>query len=638
MARLLVFVPGLLLAAAPLAASESTVEQRRAYDTAAAAAGRDAGAHVKLALWCEAHGLTAERQKHLALAVLADPANTIARGLMGLVRDGSAWRRPADIAAKVDTAGGLGATLAEYNARREKTAASADAQWKLALWCADHGLAAEAKAHLATVVRLEPGRAAAWKRLGYTKHGTRWMTPEQIEAQRADREAQEKADKYWLPVLRQTRDDLRDGRTRSAALATLAKVDDPRAFPSIVRVFMRAEAADQTLATQLLGQIDCAASSRGLALLAASGASPEIRRAACEILRRRDPREYVGLLIDRLDDPTPFEIGVIAQGDSLFRVLMTEQPDCYVMNVYDGPIAGPVMTGASRPATFETTEPSTWVPGVLTTGFGADPLSQNTVRFYNGLALQIEARERAREARVAQQTEEIAARDAQSLAQRNAAIVARNAGIFQALANTTGVKQPDDREAWKSWYMDMLGYRYEKAQRGMKPVVLAQRFTGQTGGGTYECFAAGTPVQTLAGPKAIETLRVGDRVLAQDTQSGALGYQPILTVYKNPPAATVRIDMGGETIVPSTLHRFWKAGQGWVLARELKQGDVLRTVRGPITISSVNVDKTQPVYNLDVDVTRTYFVGDTGALVHDNSMPELRTKGFDARPELSANP
>ena len=42
-------------------------------------------AHVRLALWCESHGLTAERLKHLSLAVLYDPSNMLARGLMGLV-------------------------------------------------------------------------------------------------------------------------------------------------------------------------------------------------------------------------------------------------------------------------------------------------------------------------------------------------------------------------------------------------------------------------------------------------------------------------------------------------------------------------------------------------------------------------
>ncbi len=43
---------------------------RAAYEAAQAKAGHDAKAHVRLALWCEAHGLGAERMKHLAMAVL----------------------------------------------------------------------------------------------------------------------------------------------------------------------------------------------------------------------------------------------------------------------------------------------------------------------------------------------------------------------------------------------------------------------------------------------------------------------------------------------------------------------------------------------------------------------------------------
>ena len=56
-----------------------------AYHAAAARAGHDANAHIRLALWCEAHGLSAERVTQLALAVLYDPSNALARGLSGLV-------------------------------------------------------------------------------------------------------------------------------------------------------------------------------------------------------------------------------------------------------------------------------------------------------------------------------------------------------------------------------------------------------------------------------------------------------------------------------------------------------------------------------------------------------------------------
>jgi hypothetical protein len=42
---------------------------------------RDPAAHVRLALWCEAHGLKAEKLRHLALAVLIDPKAVLDLGL-----------------------------------------------------------------------------------------------------------------------------------------------------------------------------------------------------------------------------------------------------------------------------------------------------------------------------------------------------------------------------------------------------------------------------------------------------------------------------------------------------------------------------------------------------------------------------
>ena len=47
------------------------------YQSLRAKAGRDPAAHIRMALWCEQHGLNAEKLKHLALAVLKDPQNTM---------------------------------------------------------------------------------------------------------------------------------------------------------------------------------------------------------------------------------------------------------------------------------------------------------------------------------------------------------------------------------------------------------------------------------------------------------------------------------------------------------------------------------------------------------------------------------
>src|SRR5437588_10327081 len=123
MGALLIVCAGLLGAAAAAPTADVLAEYREAE----AGLGRDADAHVRLALWCEAHGLQAERVKHLALAVLADPKNATARGLMGLVAFRGQWSRPDKVAEKVKSDALLAAKLAEYNARREKTAETADA-------------------------------------------------------------------------------------------------------------------------------------------------------------------------------------------------------------------------------------------------------------------------------------------------------------------------------------------------------------------------------------------------------------------------------------------------------------------------------------------------------------------------------
>ncbi len=150
------------------------------------------------------------------------------------------------------------------------------------------------------------------------------------------------------------------------------------------------------------------------------------------------------------------------------------------------------------------------------------------------------------------------------------------------------------------------------------------------------CFAAGTPVWTRAGRVPIESLKVGDVVLSQNVETGALSYQPVMVVHHNPPAETLRITVGGEVLVSSELHRFWVAGKGWSMARDLRTGTELRNVNGVERITAIEPDRVQPVFNLDVGQNRSFFVGDSGVLVHDHSLPGTRVEPFDARPELAS--
>jgi hypothetical protein len=154
----------------------------------------------------------------------------------------------------------------------------------------------------------------------------------------------------------------------------------------------------------------------------------------------------------------------------------------------------------------------------------------------------------------------------------------------------------------------------------------------------HSCFGAGTPVRTIGGPRPIEDLEVGDIVLTQDTRTGALSFEPVLAVFHNPPAATLRIDLGGDTVVATAIHRFWRAGQGWVMARELRPGDAIRTLAGSARVVAVTEEAVQPVFNLEVSEGHAFFVGDRAALVHDNSPVRPQLHPFDAPPGLATTP
>jgi len=66
------------------------------------------------------------------------------------------------------------------------------------------------------------------------------------------------------------------------------------------------------------------------------------------------------------------------------------------------------------------------------------------------------------------------------------------------------------------------------------------------------------------------------------------------------------------------------------MARDLKPGDAIRTREGLIEVKAVEAAPTQPVFNLAVAQVASFFVGQTGALVHDNSLVEPAKTPFDA--------
>ena len=637
-----------LIAGSPAAdTSPPASRTAAAYQEARAKAGRSPEEQVRLALWCEAHGLTNERLHHLALAVLADPGNVAARGLMGLVARDGRWSSPESVASKAQA----DPTLAEYEARRLKAPYTADGQWALGIWADEHDLRDQARAHLTAVIRLDPSRDAAWKKLGYRRFEGRWRTDAQLAASKAESEARDRAEKHWPPLLAKWRGWLDSPEKRAEAEAGLDSVDDPRAVSSVLKVFGRGTPAAQGLAVRLLGRIDTPGSSRGLAMLATWGGTPEIRRAAAEVLRHRDPREFLGPLVGGFRQVVRYEFGPVmgADGHSHLSLFVEgKQHNVQVTSnwVYNTPAqsTAPRLFAEGMPFDPYGVQASQGpdfgygynAPAAMTGfGYGMGALAGGKLDPASALVRQATYAAIERDAQIAQAQARkpaigpnFAAQTSAMMAQiddYNATVPRDNAAIYASLGLITGQALPMDPEAWKGWWVDSLGYSYKSSSQA-KPTVSRP---------TYEytivsCFAAGTPVRTLTGDRPIEAIRVGDQVLSQDTATGGLRYRTITAIHHNPPATALRVKLGGEVILATGFHRFWKVGQGWVMARELKAGDVLRTLVGPAKVESIESDKVQPVYNLDVADDADFFVGKLGALVHDNTLPDPRRAPFDA--------
>ena len=234
--------------------------------------------------------------------------------------------------------------------------------------------------------------------------------------------------------------------------------------------------------------------------------------------------------------------------------------------------------------------------------------------------------------------------DLEAIDWENLSTAQTNSRVLHALHQLTGGRLGPDQSAWASWWSEQLGYRYYRRSTPPKQVIVQEVSATyvppppppviytETGVRLRSCFGAGTMVLSRSGLRPIETLEVGDQVLTQNTATGTLSFEPILSVFHNPPSRVLRIELSGnDAIVTTDIHRFWLVGKGWTMARELKQGDRMRLVSGVAEVVAIGTAPRQSVYNLEVARNRNFFVGGQSALVHDNTLVAPVGLAFDAR-------
>lgn len=166
-----------------------------------------------------------------------------------------------------------------------------------------------------------------------------------------------------------------------------------------------------------------------------------------------------------------------------------------------------------------------------------------------------------------------------------------------------------------------------------------------SGGG---CFTMGTMVLTAGGPRRIERVMPGTEVHSYDLSSGEWTFSKVSKqgAYRYQ-GDIITIQMNSDKIEATGNHPFFvlsgdklasrplpaevlkeeqeTAGPGrWVEARDLKTGDVLKSINGgELTVTGLlSRNEKVEVYHLEIESNHNYAVHQTGILVHNGGQKE----------------
>lgn len=193
----------------------------------------------------------------------------------------------------------------KYHRRAATVPDTAEANWELAEWCRTNRLTAEADAHTARVIELDPNHAEARRKLGYSRHRGKWMTRDELMASRgmfryegSFRTRQEiellerskrgtEAAVNWRKQLARWRRDLGSSKPQEsmAAADKFKGLRDPAAAGALVRMLKSENNLDvQDLLIATAARIEHPATVQALATLSLRSPRHEVRQQCLEHL------------------------------------------------------------------------------------------------------------------------------------------------------------------------------------------------------------------------------------------------------------------------------------------------------------------------------------------------------------------
>lgn len=144
------------------------------------------------------------------------------------------------------------------------------------------------------------------------------------------------------------------------------------------------------------------------------------------------------------------------------------------------------------------------------------------------------------------------------------------------------------------------------------------------------CFTEDTLVTTRNGLLPIKDLSVGDKVYSYDENSDSYQYNLITQVINNTTSELIEISIGDE-IIRSTPNHPYLTDIGWVEANDLFVGSFILSEDNNYEIidSITHIDLDEPIntYNLCIENSHTYLVGNNQLVVHNNCKPNEKYAG-----------
>lgn len=559
----------------------------------------------------EMKGDAAEQFARLREAVRAEPDNEQARWQLGEIKIGDEWMAVEDSQRKA----AVDPVQVEYRELRRQANDKPAGQLTLARWCRNHGLEDEGRFHWANVLALQPNNREALRALESRWQDGKLVTDEEIDEAKGEAISSRQATRVWSSRVKAWQRVLareRDSNPQTVALTEIRSVRDVAAIPAVEAVTLIADpdASPGSLGRQRMGRAFVTAldemkeqpATESLVRHAVLAEAPSVRIAATVALGERPLHDFVPILLDGLTMPI----------ESTYRVETSADGSVHYMHSL-------YREGSEKDWKHETTraafarQSNRRVAAQLLNDINRGAMGANVRSAGRGTS--------TAGSFTAEFSREAAAAEKQ-VAAMNEAAKALNERIVPVLTSVTGKEFGNKPRAWWDWWTEENGYyQSERPVEETNDSTYAEYAPPElpTQGGRCECFAAGTVVWTKLGQQPIETLNMGDMVLAQDVDTGELAYKPVLGRTIRPPGPLLRFTIGRESLVSTAGHPFWVPGAGWRMAKELEGGAMLHGVTGSTRVEAIRDTNQAPTYNLIVADFNTYFVGESGLLVHDNT-------------------